>query len=69
MSFNLRKRTHVSYYEPEEPSFDKYICKYLTSYILLLTGTYVNNAKVWMDGWIGCLYSITQIRFLPMGKY
>lgn len=28
MSFNLRKKTRLSYYEPEEPSFDEYICKY-----------------------------------------
>ncbi|XP_047039634.1 histone-lysine N-methyltransferase PRDM7-like [Helicoverpa zea] len=25
MSFNLRKKTRVSYYEPEEPSFDEYV--------------------------------------------
>ncbi|KAJ8706469.1 hypothetical protein PYW07_012547 [Mythimna separata] len=26
MSFNLRKRSRLSYYEPKEPSFDEYLC-------------------------------------------
>lgn len=28
--FNLRKRPHVDYYEPAQPSLDEYICKYLS---------------------------------------